>query len=186
MKSGSMCALRVAASPCVGASLTELLAVVSVTALLVGQAIPACRDMLDRARVTTAATNFRISLAAARSAAIRRGQRVDLLPATPAGWHTGWRVIVDRNNNQRADDGEEVLRDGPALPPDMEVLARLTDGSSAYLAFDPSGRPRSASSATVPQFGSLIFRCGMQRRKLVIGFLGRVRLCDPDHDRSAC
>jgi len=181
-----MRAVRFGCSTCVGASLTELLAVVAITALLVGQAIPACRDMLDRARVTTAATNFRMSLAAARSAAIRRGQRVDLLPATSAGWHTGWRVVVDRNNNQRADDGEEVLRDASALPPDMEVLARLTDGSRAYLAFDPSGRPRSASSATVPQFGSLIFRCGTQRRKLVIGFLGRVRLCDPDHDRAAC
>ncbi len=169
-----------------GISLLESLAVLAVTAVLVALAVPGCRALLDQVRVTTAAADFRAALALARTAAIRRGQRIDLLPATPAGWHTGWRVTIDLNNNQRVDGGEPVLRAGPALPPEVEVVASLTDGAHAYLAFDPSGRPRSARSATQPQFGSLLFRSGTARRKLVIGFLGRVRLCDPDRDRLAC
>jgi hypothetical protein len=32
----------------------------------------------------------------------------------------------------------------------------------------------------------VLFRLGQQRRKLVIGFLGRVRVCDPDRDGAAC
>lgn len=169
-----------------GISLLELLTVMAITTVLLSLAVPSGRTLLDRVRVSTAAADFRAALAFARSAAIRRGQRVDLLPATPAGWHTGWRVVIDLNNNQRIDAGEPVLRAGLVAPRGLEVVASLRDGARAYLAFDPSGRPRSAHSGSVPQFGTLLFRSGTARRKLVIGFLGRSRLCDPDRERSTC
>ncbi len=169
-----------------GTILFELLAVVTIITVLAALAIPGGRALLDRVRVTTAATEFRDAIAFARAAAIRRGQRVDLLPAGTAGWHTGWRVAIDLNNNQRVDAGELVLRSSLALPPGVQVIASLSDSSRAYLAFDGSGRPRSAHSALQPQFGSLQFRVGDERRKLVIGFLGRVRLCDPVRDRATC
>ncbi len=164
----------------------ELLIVALVMAVLMAQAWPSYSALLNRVRVSTAAGNFRAALAAARSAAIRRGQRVDLLPASTAGWQSGWKVVIDLNNNQQVDPDEPVLHTEPALPPGVEIVASLTDTKRAYLAFDPSGRPRSAGSATQPQFGSLLFRAGRERRKLVIGFLGRVRLCDPDRDRLPC
>lgn len=169
-----------------GLSLIESLVAMAIAALLAALAIAGCRALLDQVRVTTAAADFRAALAAARTAAIRHGQRVDLLPATALGWHTGWIVTIDLNNNQQVDAGEPVLRSGSALHPSVEVVARLTDGSRTYFAFDPSGRPRSAHSATVPQFGSLLFRAGTVKRKLVMGFLGRARLCDPDRDKLAC
>ncbi len=177
---------RTARSSCRGASLLEMFAAVAITMLLAGQVVPGFRGLIDRVRVSTAAADFRSAMAIARAAAIRRGQRTDLLPATPAGWHTGWRVVIDLNNNQRVDAGEPVLRSAPALPAGVQVEASLTDGARTYLAFDPSGRPRSAHSATMPQFGTLLFRAGDERRKLVIGFLGRTRLCDPERDRPAC
>ncbi len=167
-------------------SLVEVLMVIAIASLLAALAMPGCRSLLDRIRVATAAADFRAALAFARSSAIRRGQRVDLLPAAPAGWHTGWLVVLDLNNNQRADPGEPILRAGPSLPPDVGVHASLRDGAHNYLAFDPSGRPRSAHSASLPQFGSLVFNSGAERRKLTIGFLGRARLCDPDRERTAC
>ncbi len=169
-----------------GASLFELLAVVTIIALLSALAVPSGRALFDRVRVITAATEFRDALAYARAAAIRHGQRVDLLPAEAAGWHTGWRVVIDLNNNQRVDAGETVLRSSLALPPGVQVTASLSDSARAYFAFDGSGRPRSAHSASQPQFGSLQFRVGDERRKLVIGFLGRVRLCDPVRERATC
>ena len=86
----------------------------------------------------------------------------------------------------RSDPGEPLLRAGEALPPGVLIDASLRDGTRSYLAFDPSGRPRSAHSASLPQFGSLTFRSGAERRKLTIGFLGRTRLCDPDRERTAC
>ncbi len=171
---------------CSGAGLLESLVVVAIITLLVSQVLPGFRALFDRVRVNTAAADFRAGLSVARTAAIRRGQRVDLLPASPAGWHTGWRVVIDLNNNQRIDAGEPVLRSGPVIPSGVAVDATLTDQTRIYLAFDPSGRPRSAQSANAPQFGSLLFRSGGERRKLVIGFLGRARLCDPDRDGAAC
>lgn len=169
-----------------GASLLETLLVAAIVSLLISQALPGFRSLFDRIRVSTAAADFRAALAVARTAAIRRGQRIDVLPVSPAGWQTGWRVVIDLNNNQRIDAGEPVLRSGPELPAGVVIDTALTDARRVYLAFDPSGRPRSADSATVPQFGSLLFRSGGERRKLVIGFLGRTRLCDPDRERSAC
>lgn len=169
-----------------GFSLVEMLVAVAVAAMLVGLALPGFRALLDRVRVSTAAADFRAALAFARCAAIRRGQRVDLLPIAPPGWHTGWQVVVDLNNNQQLDPGEPVLRAAPSLPPGVIIDASLRDGTRNYVAFDPSGRPRSAHSASLPQFGSLMFRSGTERRKLTIGFLGRARLCDPDRERTAC
>ncbi len=169
-----------------GFGLVETLFAVAIAATLVGLSLPGFRTLLDRVRVTTAAADFRAALAFARCAAIRRGQRVDLLPAAPAGWNSGWKVVVDLNNNQQVDVGEPVLRAGQPLPAGVLVDASLRDGTRNYLAFDPSGRPRSAHSASLPQFGSLMFRSGAERRKLTIGFLGRARLCDPDRERTAC
>ncbi len=160
--------------------------VVAIVAVLSALAMSDGRALLDRVRVGTAAADFRAAIAFTRAAAIRRQQRVDLLPATSAGWRSGWAVVVDLNNNQRVDPGEPVLRAGPPLPDDVIVTAQLRDSKRAYLAFNAAGRPCSAHSASVPQFGSLMFTAGRERRKLTIGFLGRARLCDPDRDRTAC
>ena len=72
------------------------------------------RALLDRARVSTAAADFHAALAFTRASAIRRQQRVDLLPAMPAGWQSGWRVVIDLNNNQRVDPGEPVQQIAPS------------------------------------------------------------------------
>lgn len=111
--------------------------------------------------------------------------RVDLVPAAAGDWCYGWLVLIDSNNNQCADAGEMVLHQGGAPAGGMHILSSLRD-PKPYLAFDPSGRPRSASSSAVPQIGSLLFTVGSQQCKLIVGFLGRVRSCDPARDGAAC
>jgi type IV fimbrial biogenesis protein FimT len=138
-------------------------------------------------RVISLVADFHSALSRARHEAVRRGQRIDLLPLAVGDWRAGWCVAIDINNNQRIDAGELVLHRGAtALPAGVEITPRMTDSKRTYLAFDPSGRPRTAASASVPQYGSVLFRLGEQRRKLLIGFLGRVRVCDPDRDGVAC
>jgi type IV fimbrial biogenesis protein FimT len=78
-----------------------------------------------------------------------------------------------------------VLHQGGVPPEGLHIVSSLRD-PKPYLAFDPSGRPRSASSSAVPQIGSLLFTVGSQQRKIVVGFLGRVRSCDPARDGAAC
>jgi type IV fimbrial biogenesis protein FimT len=159
---------------------------ISIMIGIVTLVVPGFRLWFDRMRVTTAAASFRTALALARNEAIRRGQRVDLLPVLRGDWRSGWRVVIDANNNQQLDAGEIVLYASPSVPPSVSISARLTDASRVYVAFAPSGRPRTAASDATPQYGSLYFQSGEQRRKVVIGFLGRARTCDPDRDGSAC
>ena len=169
-----------------GFGLFESMMAAGMVAAITAAALPGFRALFDRVRVTTAAADFRIALSLTRNEAIRRGQRVDLLPVVRGDWRSGWQVVIDANNNQMADAGEIVLHVAPPLPPSVAIIAKLTDSKRTYIAFDPSGRPRTAASETTPQYGSVLFQSGDQRRKVVIGFLGRARTCDPDRDGSGC
>jgi type IV fimbrial biogenesis protein FimT len=161
-----------------GFSLVELLAVTAIVGMVAGMGAAGFRPLLDRLRLVAVCGEFRASLALARNEAIRRGKRVDLEPVSAAGWSAGWRIV--------ADGGHAIVHTGPEPPVALRVTASLSDASRPYLAFAPSGRPRTDKSASVPQFGSLIFRLGDERRKIIISFLGRVRLCDPDRDKATC
>jgi len=172
--------------PVAGFTLIEALVCVAMVSLLLSLALPHFGRLLDRSRVDAATSDFLAAIAEARSQAVRRGQRIDLLPRIPGDWSSGWQVIVDADNDQRLDPDEIVLRPAGPVMGRLQVIATLTDGKRAYLAFDRSGRPRSAHSARQAQFGSLEFRCGSERRKLVISFLGRVRRCDPERALAAC
>lgn len=170
-----------------GFTLLELVVSSCIVCVLVTGALSAVGPLLDRMRIIRLVADFHGALSRAHNEAVRRGRRVDLLPRFAGDWRSGWCVVMDANNNQRADPGELVLQETSAiLVPDVEISARLTDSKKAYFAFDASGRPRTSASAAVPQYGSVLFRIGQQRRKLVIGFLGRVRVCDPDRDGAAC
>jgi type IV fimbrial biogenesis protein FimT len=167
-------------------TLIEVLLVLAIISALISLSWPATTRLLERLAVRTAVAEFRSALALARSEAMRRNQRVDVLAVGPAGWRSGWLVMIDTNSNHTADRDELVLYRSSVPTAGLSVQAALTDPQGSYLAFDPSGRPRTASSAMVPQYGSLIFTSGSQQRKLVIGFLGRVRTCDPVTEGVAC
>lgn len=170
-----------------GFTLLELAVTASIMALVTLSTLSTLGPVVDRMRLISLVSDFHSSLSYARQQAMRRGYRVDLLPLVAGSWRSGWCVAIDTNNNQRVDNAEPVLhRSAVTPPPGTEISTRLTDSKRIYLSFDPSGRPRTASSANVPQYGSLLFQLGQQRSKLVIGFLGRVRVCDPDRDGAAC
>ena len=134
----------------VGLTLIELLITLFIASLLASMTLPGLRDLLDRFKLQRACSEFRSALALTRSEAIRRGVRVDLVPAAAGDWRNGWLVLIDTNNNQRADVGEAVLHQGGVPPEGLHIVSSLRD-PKPYLAFDPSGRPRSAASSAVPQ-----------------------------------
>lgn len=169
-----------------GVSLVEALMCVAVLIALATPVAGSLSGMFDRVHVNTAASELRSAIQAARLYAMQRAQRIDIVPRAKGDWALGWLVLVDANNNQRADPGEMVLHAGFRPATALRVSAALTDGQRAYLAFGAGGRPRTAASPTQPQFGSFTFHHGSERRKLVLGFLGRVRSCDPDRDGAAC
>jgi type IV fimbrial biogenesis protein FimT len=163
----------------------ELLITMGILSALASMALPNFAPMLDRLRVVTMVAHFQEAINLSRTEAIRRHLRVDLVPMRDKNWATGWQVLIDADSNQLANGGDTVLHTGPTPPSGLRIDARLRD-PKPYLAFDPSGRPRSAGSSTVPQIGSLIFTIGNEQRKIIISFLGRVRSCDPVRAGSAC
>lgn len=171
---------------CKGLTLLECLLVCTLLAALTMTTLPAMRSLLDRARVNLACSEFHQAILRARAEAIRRHERVDLVPASGHDWRSGWVVLIDSNNNQQLDPGELSLYRVELDIHDLNVEARLRDAHKMYFAFAPSGRPRSAASASLPQIGSLLFTVGAERRKLVMSFLGRTRICDPDAVAATC
>lgn len=160
-----------------GIGLMELLITIGILSALTAMVLPSFAPILDRLRVMTTVAHFH--------EAIRRRIRVDLVPMRDKDWSSGWQVLIDADNNQLANVGDIVLHTGPTPPTGLRVEARLRDPKT-YLAFDPSGRPRSASSSALPQIGSLVFTIGSEQRKIIISFLGRVRSCDPVRGGSTC
>lgn len=168
-----------------GLGLAELLVALGVLALLTALALPGFGQILDRLRVITTAAQFQEAISLARNEALRRRTRVDLIPLREADWASGWQVLIDADNDHRAGPGDTVLHIGPRLVQGLRIEARLRD-PKPYIAFDVSGRPRSAASSSVPQMGSLLFVAGNEQRKIIISFLGRVRSCDPVRDQATC
>ncbi len=166
--------------------LIELLLCVALLGVLATVAAQPLLRWHERAQLNAAVSDLRSAIMVARLQAMQRSQRVDIVPLAGHDWRRGWVVLIDANNNQQLDPGEPVLQRSRRAVPRLELSAALTDTKRAYLAFGVTGRPRTAASAAQPQFGAFSFRLGSERRKLVIGFLGKVRSCDPERDGAAC
>lgn len=135
-----------------GATLLELIVVLAVSAILVTIAVPGFSGLVHATRLTSATNALVASLHVARSEAIKRSQRVVLCPS-PAGdacagidgWHQGWMVFHDANNNAQRDTGESVVLTHPPLPTGMRVTSK---GSTAsYISYTPRGDTQQVGGA---------------------------------------
>jgi len=169
-----------------GFGFIDYLTTITIAAIILLIASANFKPLLDRSRVVSAAGEFRAALIMARAEAVRRRSRVDMIPIDAQDWAHGWLILIDANNNQYFDSGDLSLHRSQSDMKGLVIEAKLRDSKKAYLAFDSTGRPRSAASAEIPQFGSLLFSVGEQKRKIIISFLGRVRQCDPDKDAATC
>jgi type IV fimbrial biogenesis protein FimT len=169
-----------------GFTLVEFAVTIAVMMILLGAAVPGFRRMVQNQRMTLAVNDLFSSMNLARSEAIRRGVRVDLVPADGRDWASGWVVFIDGNGNQQADAGERVVLRHDALPPGFGVKAALTDSAPPYLAYDGSGRTRTNGSSQRTQFGTFTLTLDGQVRKIKLNFVGRPRICNPATERSTC
>lgn len=181
-------------SCCRGVTLIEFLAVMAVLAILLGISLPSMRLWIDGVRVGALARGLLTDLQLTRSEAIRQGERVVLCAASSPdacaqqpGWHQGWLMFVDRNNNARRDDGETVLRyHGPA-PSGWTV--RGNRPVAGFVSYDQLGATRLVSGAF--QAGSILL-CpdglssrSLHARRIVISSAGRPR-SELANDPQAC
>ena len=176
--------------PCrTGHTLLELLAVLSIAALLMAAALPSLQQVLARQQVRAAATDLFSAIELTRAQAMARGQRVLLMPAGPGGmdWRTGWLVFIDRNVNLAFDGDDELLfRQGPLAAGFSVQFAFSSATPPLYIAYNGAGRSCSATNSLAARWGTLSLILGKQRRHIKINMLGRVRVCDPQQQAANC
>lgn len=168
-----------------GFSLIELMVVLAIAAILLGIGIPNFRTFIQKQRITVAANDFFASINLARSEAIKRGARVDLVPADQDGdWAKGWLVFVDSNNNQRPEADEQVIFTHDPVFDGIAIMASMRGSATQYISYTATGRTRTNENSQMPQAGNITFKLNDQARKIIINFLGRPRVCNPGVDSN--
>jgi type IV fimbrial biogenesis protein FimT len=170
-----------------GFSVLELLTVLAVLAVLATIGGPAFADMLRGLRVAALANELFNAVNLTRSEAIRRGARVDLVPAGDGSdWRQGWVVLIDRNRDLRLDDGDLVIYARGPVAEGITIQSNFSDSKQPYLSYNAAGRTRTAANSEAPQFGSWQIGWTHHSRRIVINFLGRPRLCNPRTEKTGC
>jgi len=166
-----------------GVTLTELLVVLAIAAILAGLAIPGFASLVHSSRLSAATNELLVSLHLARGEAIKRNARTVICIsangsacATGGGWHQGWLVFHDANNNAALDSGESVINARLALPDSIRLTGNST--VSKYISYAPSGGTKSVTGAF--QAGTLtvcnVADASGAARRVVISSTGRPRV----------
>lgn len=166
-----------------GFSLIELMTVVAIAAIVLAIGVPALQGLVQGQRLSAAASSLYSSLSLARSEAIKRGARVDVLPADGSNWASGWTVYVDENGDGKLDADDTVVLVRPALP---DGIVASTTFSQSNISYVGSGRTRTNNSAQAFLAGRVRLTAGGQGREVVVNALGRVRLCRTSGKSENC
>jgi type IV fimbrial biogenesis protein FimT len=129
--------------------------------------------------MTTAANGLFSAINLTRSEAIKRGARVELVPIHGGGdWESGWAVLVDKNNNHRADAGDEVIFTHGPVHGGIKIESNQPGSAVQFLAYNGTGR--------APPRSFRFILDGQLKRKISINFLGRPKVCNPATDDGNC
>lgn len=163
-----------------GFTLAELLLVMLIAAILCGIGVPAFGGLLRGHRLSTTANELLAAIHLARSEAIQRGARVDLVPASRNDWTEGWIILIDSNLDHSVNSTEKIILSAGKVATGITIQAAFSGSSVQFLAFNSSGHTEPMRS------GSLLFTLGEHQRKLIINFQGRPRVCNPQIDPTNC
>lgn len=166
-----------------GVSLIELLVTVMVSSILLTIGFPSLAAMIDSSHLTAATNSFVSSLRLTRSEAIKRNGRAvmcsssdGLACAESGGWHQGWIIFHDANNNADVDEDESVVLHLTGFK--KELRLRGNSPVSRYISYVPMGTTRMTSGAI--QAGTLTVcmksASSSHGRSIIINSTGRARV----------
>jgi type IV fimbrial biogenesis protein FimT len=155
----------------------------AVMAILLTLAVPAFSEVMVSSRLTTLANSFLSNLYLARSEAIKRNSRAVLCKSSnglacsdSGGWHQGWILFHDANNNAVLDASESVILTQPALPSGFLLTGNTP--VAEYISYSSTGGAKLTSGAF--QAGTLTLcsdsSSSVNARKIVISSTGRPRI----------
>jgi type IV fimbrial biogenesis protein FimT len=124
-----------------GFTLTELMVVITVVAILLSIGVPSYRYLSNSYRVAAEVNGLLGDAQFARSEAIKEGQPVIVCTSLNAQtcatnlttWQVGWIVCVDLNNNGTCDAGEPVLRAQAAFNNGDTFVSDATSKAAAVI-----------------------------------------------------
>lgn len=165
-----------------GATLLELMVVLAISAILLGIGIPSFAALTRNSRLASATNELVSSLHLARSEAIKRNSRVVMCPsatgnscAGSGGWHQGWVVFHDPNNNAVLDAEETVVLAREVLPAGLQATS--VGSTAKYISYAPSGGTKQITGAWQGGTLTLCSESGAlnSARKVIVSSTGRPR-----------
>ncbi len=178
-----------------GFTLTELLIVVALAAIMVAMGMPHFGDMVNDNRRAAEVNRFVTSLNLARTEALKRRTTVtvckssDPLNPTPdcdtsAKWEDGWLIFVNLDGDDSpaaVDAGETVLRVSAEIESDIDITGFGDFANHVSYGFD--GSLRVPATSTGGRFNFCDDRGPPAARAVLINNTGRARLStDTDAD----
>lgn len=174
-----------------GFTLTELIFVIMIAAILLAVGTPSLSAFVAEQRVRTAASDFVGDIAFARANAIQYSRRVHIAHLG-TGWNKGYRIYVDLNDSNSYDAGEE-LKIFNGYPATGVYLCTAVDDFADELVLRPDGRIVRATSAAVTSNDGfyLIDDAGgtvasNKIRAVLFGLSGRATVINQDGTAAPC
>lgn len=169
-----------------GFTLTELMIVLAIAAILAMLGAPAMGGLLARTENAGIESSIAGGLRSARTAAVMRNTRVLVCPSgngrrCNAGddWQHGWIVVQDADHDGQPDAGTQIIAVQAAMPPGTRVITSIGRGE---IAFQPSG----SAGGSNARF-TICHARGRGGKAVIVANSGRVRLADADPARlRAC
>ncbi len=178
-----------------GTTLIELLAVVTILALLTFAAAPSLTHWSRSNRLTAGINRFHRTLALARSQAIEHGGHTVVCKSSDGhsctasgGWEQGWLIFLDPAEDEQCQDSDAdgncdldgglIIHSGQGYTPGITL--RGSGNTSTAIAFKGSG-----FSEGYPGTLTLCDASGAARG-LILSMQGRIRLARPDESNLQC
>jgi len=138
-----------------GFTMTELLVVMSIAAILLTIGIPSFKYVTVSNRLSTEINGLLGDMQYARSEAVKEGLPVTVC-SSPDGqtcgnshWQNGWIVFLDSNNNQQVDPGEIVMRTQADFSASGDTLEPANNVTFSAITFNREGYASTGNAAIV-------------------------------------
>ena len=179
-----------------GFTLLELIATISIAAVLLMLAAPSLNDFMRKQRVITSVDSLTAAIGQARSIAIATNSYVTIAPVDNQNWNKGWQVFSEGQSpdGQYVATSDKLIGQYDELPAGMGITFDSTanvagsTASKTSLTYSPAGY--TVTTGRVPQVNAYFYVYYIDTknpaRMLIINALGRARTCDPVAAPSTC
>lgn len=179
-----------------GFTLLELMATITVAAVILMLAGPSLNDFMRKQRVITAVDSITSAIGQARSIAIATNSYVTIAPVDGTNWNSGVRVFSEGQspNGTYSATADKLLGQYDAMPATMTVAFKSTaniassTSSQTSLTYSPVGYTVTTPGKVAQVNATFIVKFVDGKppsRGVIINALGRARTCDPAVD-STC